>query len=102
MSQSERDNEARRNAGKRFLGLLLMTAGGLLALLCGLCTFVLSANIIGGALHSSATTAQLSVLLFPLIIGGIPTALGVVLFMIGLSMFREGRKRLNHPERVFD
>ncbi len=104
MSQPEREahvSEARRMAGRRFVGMLLMAAGGLLALLCGLCTAVFSVGFIVSATDGRYPT-QLSPLLLPLIIGGVPTAAGVTLFWVGLNIFRDGRRRRGHPEREFD
>jgi hypothetical protein len=90
-----------RRARKRFVGMLLMSAGGLLALLCGLCTLVLSIGFIAspGTVQSAA---NLTFLLIPLIVGGVPTAIGVMLFWIGLGMYREGREPRTHSERTFD
>jgi len=92
MSHLERETlreESERMAGKRFL------AGGLLALLCGLCTLAFGASAIGGG------GAVASSLLTVLIIGGVPTAAGVTLFCIGLGIYREGRRR-PYPKGVFD
>jgi hypothetical protein len=92
MSYLERETlreESERMARKRFLGMMLMAAGGLLALLCGLCTLVMSASAIGGGAEASA----MLMIVLPI---------GVTLFWIGLRMYREGRKRRGHPERTFD
>ena len=57
-------------ARERFFGLLTMAGGAVIAALCGLCTLT-----VGG------------------LIGGLPTALGVTLFVIGLRQYRAARAR---------
>jgi hypothetical protein len=92
---------AQRMAGKRLLGGLLMAGGGMIALLCGLCTLVISASMVTGPI-SNHQPVYLTTLLVPLIIGGVPTAVGVVIFLIGLSIFREGRASRGQPWREFE
>jgi hypothetical protein len=95
--------ENARRAGKRFLGGLLMAGGGLIALLCGLCSLVFLGVMVsspgGGA---GALGAFLTALFVVGLIGGIPTAVGVILFVIGLRIFREGRAPPAVTARTFD
>ena len=86
----------RRMAGKRFLGCMLMAVGGMVALLCGLCTFWVA------AMFSQGTGDTGGALILPLVIGGVPAAGGVALFVVGLQMFREGQKRRNPSAVNFD
>ena len=78
--------EADRMAGKRFLGMLLMAGGGLVALLCGLCTLGFGAISV-----SQGGRGLISGLLVLLVVGGVPTAAGVLVFVLGRSIYREGR-----------
>ncbi len=87
----------RRMAGKRFLGCLLMATGGMVALLCGLCTIW-----VGATMFSPGQGDLGAALLIPLVIGGVPAAGGVALFVVGLQMFREGQKRRNPSAVIFD
>jgi|GEM_PF-5017491 len=80
---------ARRMAGKRLLGGLLMGAGGIVAFLCGLCTLFFSIRL----------DKSPALLILPLILGGAPAVLGIVMFVAGLSLFRNGLKRRGQPER---
>jgi hypothetical protein len=87
---SDEKAERRRRAEKRFQGSLLMAGGGILALLCGLCTIVVGSearnlgNVRGGGLM-----AVLPPMLF---FGGIPMAVGVAIFLRGLSIYHERGK----------
>lgn len=94
--QPETDHAyAKRMAGKRLLGGLLMAGGAMVALLCGACTavFVLPALTAHGNLDPS-------LLVVSLLVGGVPAVCGVVAFVAGLSVFRDGLKRRGNPERV--
>ena len=91
----------RRMAGKRFLGGLLMAVGGMVALLCGLCTLAFGVTTIMSAVATN-NVAGLWVLIVPLLLGGLPAAGGVAVFMVGLKKFREGLKRQGVSASVFD
>jgi len=82
------ETHAKRMAGKRFLGGLLMAVGGLIALLCGMCTLVF--------LNNSWASEALIALLASLVLGGIPSAVGVALFLLGRSIYRDGLR--NHAQ----
>lgn len=84
--------EADRMAGKRFLGLLLMAGGGMVALLCGLCTLAFGALAV-----SQGGRGFISGLALLLVVGGVPTAAGVLVFVIGRSIYREGRAPRGGP-----
>jgi len=72
--------------GARFLGWILVAMGGLVALLCGLCTLV-TAGI--GVLTPSGWMLAL----YALILGGLPTAGGVALVMVGRRLIRGPRPK---------
>ena len=74
---------------RSFFGAALMAVGGLIALLCGLCTltyFVMGANSLGkgGEEGSYAPIMMIASLLM----GGVPTAVGVGLFFAGRGLRR--------------
>ena len=88
-------------AGKRFLGALLMAAGGMVALLCGLCTLAFGVSTIANAVQTN-NGAGLGFLIIPLLLGGLPAAGGGMVFFVGLKMFREGLRRQGVSASVFD
>jgi len=92
------DDKAREaaRAGKRVLGGLLMAVGAMVALLCGLCTLGVSILFLSDP-HPSAMS-----LIVPLVIGGVPTTVGVGVFWIGLAIFRDGRSPRVDPSRAFE
>jgi hypothetical protein len=73
---------------------MLMTVGGLIAASCGLCTLVFGgASFVstlgsGGLQYVGAATLGL---LLALVMGGLPAAAGVALFLFGRRMYRRGR-----------
>ncbi|MGH7023979.1 MAG: hypothetical protein ACREEB_10365 [Caulobacteraceae bacterium] len=70
--------------GARLVGILLMVAGALVAVLCGLCSLAVVGS--GGVREGSGA---LSWDLVVAIVGGIPTLAGIVTFAIGLIIFRQ-------------
>jgi hypothetical protein len=104
MSQAERDahrREAARRAGMRFLGMVLMAAGGLIAFLCGLCT-VVSMVVVTYLSSSSDVMRQAAPWLGPLVLGGVPTAVGVAMFWAGSRLYRQTRPQRGRTGRLFD
>ena len=79
-------------AQKRFVGGCLVAAGGLIATVCGLCTAVFVIGPIWYAMTSSGGAYAWPLSVMGLVIGGIPTALGVALIVVGLGMFRRTRR----------
>jgi hypothetical protein len=70
-----------------FFGGLLMAAGGLIAVSAGLCSVVVS---VMGLSESGSTTEMItSGLPLVLLFGGIPIAIGLALFFVGLGLYRE-------------
>jgi hypothetical protein len=77
----------------RFFGALLMAVGALIVVLCGLCSIAYVVSNPGISPNSgSGSGAQLYFLpgdeLLVGIVGGVPIALGVVTFVVGVRLFR--------------
>ncbi|HEY7851627.1 MAG TPA: hypothetical protein VIB82_01550 [Caulobacteraceae bacterium] len=70
-----------------FFGAALMAIGALMVLLCGVCSLVFFPSIVGNGPHGVANTGGgvLTVAIF----GGIPIAVGVGLFFVGLGLCRQ-------------
>lgn len=66
------------NMAKRYNGALLMGVGGMMAALCGACTLNLAIQNLG---PEELGHGMLLPLILP--IGGIPTAVGVAIFLAG-------------------
>jgi len=81
-----------QRAQKRFVGGCLVAVGGLIATVCGLCTAVFVIGPIWYAVTSPGGVYAWPLSLMGLVIGGIPTALGVALIVVGLGMFRGARR----------
>lgn len=71
---------------KVFFGWILMAVGGLIALTCGLCTLGVAAYGVSG--QAGSPPGPMSVVMMALIFGGVPTAAGVGLFILGLRLTR--------------
>ncbi|CAN5439280.1 hypothetical protein BH10PSE14_BH10PSE14_25320 [soil metagenome] len=70
---------------KQFFGGLLLAIGILIMTGSGLCTVV----VIGMGLSSMKIGEALSALPLPLIVGGVPFAIGLGLFFLGRNLSRE-------------
>ncbi len=92
------------NAVRRFVAHLLMAVGGLIAVLCGGCTVVVLWTMVGGGLlavvangHASLQNVsnafgQAFILgAIAIIIGSLPTLIGVALFVVGRGMAKGER-----------
>jgi hypothetical protein len=81
----------------QFFGLLLLIAGVLVALLCGLCTLV----VIGVSLAAPVTHGQNygggAMIPVALVFGGLPTAVGAGMIWAGVALIRAGRKPPSSP-----
>ena len=77
----------RGDAQLKWLGVLVMGVGALVALLCGLCTLYA-----GTAFAGPGPRMDISGLAIPLIVGGIPTVTGIGMFGVGVWMFVRGGK----------
>jgi hypothetical protein len=75
------------NAVQRFFGHVLMAVGGLIALLCGGCTVV----FLGMAAQTGNVATFATLGTAALVIGGLPTAVGVGLFVLGRGMAKDER-----------
>jgi hypothetical protein len=91
----------------RLFGAALMAIGGLIVGLCGACTFASFWMLLGLAGETGGPDLQTAInsAIVPLLIGGIPTVLGALLFRAGLRRYRglhdRGRDRPIDP-RTFD
>ncbi|HZZ87255.1 MAG TPA: hypothetical protein VFE13_02880 [Caulobacteraceae bacterium] len=77
-----------------FFGGLLIVAGALLALLCGLCTLL----VIGVSVEAPATSGGQNygggaMIPVALLLGGVPTVFGGLMIWAGIMLMRSGRKR---------
>ena len=90
---------------QRFLGGCMMAAGGLIATLCGLCTVLSEAAMMVSAFaggrweNLAALSTSFTV---PLLVGGLPTAAGVALFIAGRRMVRGKRAGTPGPKVLDD
>jgi hypothetical protein len=100
MSPPAEDNRA----GQRFVGGCLLAVGLLIATLCGACTLLIAGAVLVSAFSQSGQ-GQLAMivpgLIVPAIIGGIPTAVGVALSVLGWRMVRRPRPPPPPPENIF-
>ena len=82
-------SEQRPDPTRRFFGGLLMAVGGLITVLCGGCSLVFAGGSIVGAIGSSGQLRDLpSWLLLVAVIGGLPTLIGIGLFIWGRRLYR--------------
>ncbi len=91
------------NADQRFFAQVLMAVGGLITVLCGGCTVFWLGSAIWSALLPVIQNAHQSpadsynasysgiAAVGALVIGGLPTAIGVVLFVLGRRMAKNER-----------
>lgn len=82
-------------AAARFFGLMLMAVGGLMALLSGLCSLAMIASTFASVFRLGAQPHMGNlwlglVMMVPVIVifGGVPTAAGVVTFIVGRNLWR--------------
>ena len=79
------------NAGGRFFGVLLMAIGVLIAGLSGLCSLAFFAMMMSGPGNNAGVFFGGVVMV--LIIGGLPFGVGVVLIIVGRSVYRSAKPR---------
>ena len=85
---------------KRFFAAALMAIGGLIALLCGLCTLGWTGFVIVALTTSrdkSTAAAFGGTLLITLFVGVLPTLFGVGLFVAGRGLRRPNPPRTGTP-----
>jgi hypothetical protein len=74
---------------------MLMAVGGLIVVLCGLCSLGFLVITIGGAGGSPGQASQLpGFIVMVAVIGGVPIAIGVLVFIVGRSLWRRPRPRV--------
>ena len=78
------------DASRRFFASLLMAVGGLIAILCGGCTAFFLGTAIFALFAAGGEGASTPLVpgLTAIFVGGLPTALGVALFLWGRRMKR--------------
>jgi hypothetical protein len=78
---------------RRFFAYVLMVVGGLITVLCGGCTALalLGALQLNSTPHASYEAWGPPLGVAALIIGGLPTAIGIVMFVIGRRMSKDER-----------
>lgn len=76
--------DVKRRRESRLLGMIVMTMSGMVAGLCGLCTLA----FVGGTGGSGSVGDFYA--LIALVLGGVPTAVGVAGFVAGLTLYRSG------------
>ena len=79
-----------------FFSLVLMAVGGMMVALCGSCTFVFLGQMALSAItypRSVADSGAAFYVILILAVGGIPTAIGVLIFRSGWMGYRQRRSR---------
>ena len=74
----------------KLFGAFLIAVGVMMATLCGLCSAVFLVGFVASAFQGPGPSAAFGLAAFAPFIGGIPTAIGVLLAKVGLDM-RAGR-----------
>jgi hypothetical protein len=83
---------------QKFFGAALMAVGGLIAGLCGLCTVgVIGFGLVDTLGSGSGADDLVGGIVMVSIIGGIPTGLGVLLFLWGRNLYAPARGREDRP-----
>lgn len=81
-----------------FFGALLIVAGALLALLCGLCTLVVIAvSVSAPATSGSDNYGGGAMIPVALLLGGVPTVFGGLMVWAGIMLIRSSRKAQPPP-----
>jgi len=87
---------------QKFFGGALMAVGGLIAALCGLCTLgVIGFGVFDTFGGGSSADDLVGGIVMVSIIGGIPTGLGVLLFMWGRRLYAPRRAPARNQLAVF-
>lgn len=73
---------------KSVFGGILLAVGLIVMTLSGLCSGVFITMMLA---EGSLDSEMLSILLMPLVIGGVPFVIGLGLFVLGRVLLREGR-----------
>jgi hypothetical protein len=77
-----------------FFGALLIIAGALLALLCGLCTLaVIGVSVSAPAGNGPQDYGGGAMIPVALLVGGVPAVFGCLMVWAGIMLIRSGRKR---------
>ena len=77
---------------QKFFGAGLMAVGGLMAALCGTCTLYFLGAAVQNAFYPEGLGSAALVSLLALLIGGLPTALGLLLTRWGWRLRRPARR----------
>ena len=101
-------NAPQPNPGKRYAGGVLIAVGGMIFLMCGLCTArVVGANVASLSVGPGAGDAEryntawsgLFLFLAP-VVGGIPTLTGLAILALGVSQLRDRSSAMPGPVLV--
>lgn len=76
---------------RRFFGGLLMAVGGLIAILCGLCSLFALVFVIPGGFSNGPELAGPGLFVVWAIIGLLPTLVGVIVFWLGQRLYLSRR-----------
>ena len=76
-----------RPSASRFFGAVLIAAGVLMMALCGGCGVLFFAGFLWSGLTSS-NREDLSLMVMPLVLGGVPAAIGLGLLALGRRLRR--------------
>ena len=75
----------------RFVGAALLVVGVLMMLLCGGCGALFFVTFLWGWLTSS-NHEDVSMVVLPIVLGGVPAGLGLGLFIVGRALRRQPAK----------
>ncbi|WP_430420142.1 hypothetical protein [Phenylobacterium sp.] len=90
-----------RRAVQRFFGAALIGVGVLMMLLCGGCGALFSIGFFISGLASS-NHEDISMVIMPILLGGVPAAVGLGLFIVGRDLRRPTNRAAPLPPSVDD
>jgi hypothetical protein len=88
MSTDEPRKKPAGNPVTKLFGAMLMAIGGLIATLCGLCSLGFMGFGVFGAFSQGGGVGALGMIPIALLAGAIPVGIGVALFVVGRSLYR--------------
>lgn len=82
---------------KSFAAAAMITAGGLILLLCGPCTLFFAGSALITLVTEQNTALSVQILIMALVVGGLPTLLGWFLLRSGLRRTRAAKPPPSSP-----